>query len=162
MLVCLLGPGMENRKFLGTAVLVGMLTGHTKNGLNLINAPTLGKDAGIEVSESYEGHSDMPMVTVTVSQGKSVSHLLQGMLHYSTAVIPLIMPSTKCDNIHDILQCLLFQPHYIPCNTITFITLFSGYYSTNLDMYCAVRFHYSVVIIPLILMCIVQYHFIIQ
>jgi len=72
------GPGMENRKFLGTAVLVGMLTGHTKNGLNLINAPTLGKDAGIEVSESYEGHSDTPMVTVTVSQGKSVSHLLQG------------------------------------------------------------------------------------
>jgi len=137
---------MENRKFLGTAVLVGMLTGQTKNGLNLINAPTLAEDAGIEVSESYEGHNDAPTVTVTVSQGKSVSHSLQGMLHYSTAVISLIMSSTKCDNIHYILQSLLFQPCPIPCNTITFITLFSSYYSTNLDMYCAVRFHYSVVL----------------
>jgi hypothetical protein len=129
---------MENRKFLGTAVLVGMLTGHTKNGLNLINAPTLAKDAGIEVSESYDGHSDVPTVTVTVSQGKSVSHSLQGMLHYSMAVIPPNMLSTKYDNIHCILQCLLFQLCHLPCNVITFITLFSGYYSTNLDIYCAV------------------------
>jgi hypothetical protein len=131
---------MENRKFLCTAVLVGMLTGHTKNGLNLINAPTLAKDAGIEVSESYEGHSDMPVVTVTVSQGKSVSYSLQGMLHYSTTVIPLIMPSTKCEGVHYILECLLFQPSHILC---TMISLFSGYYSTNHDVYYAVRLHSS-------------------
>lgn len=72
------GSGMEKRNFLGTAVLVGMLTGHTKNGLNLINAPALAKDAGIEVSQSHEGHSDVPTVTVKVSQGKSISHSLQG------------------------------------------------------------------------------------
>lgn len=128
---------MENRKFLGTAVLVGMLTGHTKNGLNLINAPTLAKDAGIEVSESYEGHSDMPMVTVTVSQGKSVSHSLQGMLHYSTAAIPLIMPSTKW---------------------IISITFFNVCYSNN-AIYCETQLHslhYSVVIIPPILMFTMQ------
>jgi hypothetical protein len=72
---------MEDRKFLGTAVLVGMLTGHTKNGLNLINAPVLAKDAAIEVSQSYEGHSEVPTVTVTVSQGKGVLHSVQGMLY---------------------------------------------------------------------------------
>jgi hypothetical protein len=78
---------MEKRNFLDTAVLVGMLTGRTKNGLNLINAPALAKDAGIEVSQSYEGHSDAPTVTVSVSQGKSISHSLQGMLNCSTAVL---------------------------------------------------------------------------
>jgi hypothetical protein len=140
MLVCLLGSGMENRKFLGTAVLVGMLTGHTKNGLNLINAPTLAKDAGIEVSESYEGQSDMPIVTVTVSQGKSVSYSLQGMLHYSTTVIPLIMPSKKCEDIHYIRKCLLFQPCHV---LYTMISLFSGYYSINHDVYNAVRLQSS-------------------
>lgn len=130
---------MENKKFLGTAVLVGMLTGRTKNGLNLINAPTLAKDAGIEVSESYDGHSDVPTVTVTVSQGKSVSHSLQGMLHCSTTVIPLaIMHSTKYDNIQCILQCALFQLYHLLYNMITFITLFSGYYSTKHALYYAI------------------------
>jgi hypothetical protein len=75
---------MEDRKFLGTAVLVGMLTGHTKNGLNLINAPALAKDAGIEVSQSYEGHSEVPTATVTVSQSKNISHSVQGMLYCSS------------------------------------------------------------------------------
>lgn len=72
------GAGMESRKFLSTSVLVGMLTGHTKNGLNLINAPALAKEAGITVSQIHDGHSDIPSVTVTVSQGKSVSHSVQG------------------------------------------------------------------------------------
>jgi hypothetical protein len=72
---------MEDRKFLSTAVLVGMLTGYTKNGLNLINAPALAKDAGIEVSQTYEGHNEVPTITVTVSQGKNVLHSVQGMLY---------------------------------------------------------------------------------
>lgn len=99
---------MEKRNFLGTAVLVGMLTGHTKNGLNLINAPALAKDAGIEVSQSYEGHSDAPTVTVRVSQGKSISHSLQGMLIVQQQLCPLL------------------------CSMITFgCTMFNSYHSTS-------------------------------
>jgi hypothetical protein len=107
---------MEKRDFLGTAVLVGMLTGQTKNGLNLINAPALAKDAGIEVSQSYEGNSDAPTVTVSVSQGKSISHLLQGMLNCSTAVISSVMSFTvQYDYIWYIIQtyplrCSLIMP----------------------------------------------------
>jgi hypothetical protein len=97
---------MENRNFLSTAVLVGMLTGHTKNGLNLINAPALAKDAGIEVSQSYEGPSDIPTVTVTVSQGKSISHSLQGMLYCSSAIIPPVMSFTLQ---YDYVCCAVFK-----------------------------------------------------
>jgi hypothetical protein len=107
---------MENRNFLSTAILVGMLTGHTKNGLNLINAPALAKDAGIEVSQSYEGHSDIPTVTVTVSQGKSISHSLQGMLHCSTAVIP---PAMSSEMRFERCSMLLFhQPYPLLCSLI--------------------------------------------
>ncbi|PSN52991.1 hypothetical protein C0J52_01149 [Blattella germanica] len=72
------GAGMENKKFLSTAVMVGMLTGYTKNGLNLINAPSLAKEAGIEVSQLHEGQSEVPTVSVTISQGKSNSHSVRG------------------------------------------------------------------------------------
>lgn len=72
------GSGMESKRFISTAVLVGMLTGHTKNGLNLINAPSLAKDAGIEVSQSHQGPSEISTVSITISLGKSVSHSLQG------------------------------------------------------------------------------------
>lgn len=44
------GPGADRMTYLGTAVLVGMLTGRTKNGLNLVNAPTLAKESGMTVT----------------------------------------------------------------------------------------------------------------
>lgn len=49
----IIGNDMENKKFIHTAVLVGVLTGQTKNGLNLVNATTLAKDIGIDIKESY-------------------------------------------------------------------------------------------------------------
>ena len=69
---------MESKRFLSTATLVGMLTGHTKNGLNLINAPSLAKDAGIEVSQTYEGSSETPTVTIAISLGKGITHSVRG------------------------------------------------------------------------------------
>ncbi|KAK2581387.1 hypothetical protein KPH14_005071 [Odynerus spinipes] len=61
------GPDMDNKKFIHTAVLVGILTGHTKNGLNLINAPTLAQDIGVDLKDSHIP-GDQKAVVVTVGQ----------------------------------------------------------------------------------------------
>ncbi|XP_063242853.1 D-3-phosphoglycerate dehydrogenase isoform X2 [Bacillus rossius redtenbacheri] len=73
------GEALGGMKFLGTAVLMGMLTGHTKNGLNMINAPTLAKEAGIEVVAKHDSeHDAAPLLQVSVSLGKVGSHSVQG------------------------------------------------------------------------------------
>ncbi|XP_034184873.2 hydroxypyruvate reductase [Osmia lignaria lignaria] len=48
-----IGCGMQEKAFVHTAVLLGVLSGQTKNGLNLINAPTLAREMGIEVEGSH-------------------------------------------------------------------------------------------------------------
>ncbi|XP_003701138.1 D-3-phosphoglycerate dehydrogenase [Megachile rotundata] len=48
-----IGYGMQEKTFVHTAVLLGVLSGQTKNGLNLINAPTLARETGIEVEGSH-------------------------------------------------------------------------------------------------------------
>lgn len=63
------GAGMLNKKFVHTAVLVGVLTGQTKNGLNLVNASTLAKDIGIEITEGHT-EGDVDGVLVKVGQHK--------------------------------------------------------------------------------------------
>uniref|UniRef100_A0A1B6KWA9 D-3-phosphoglycerate dehydrogenase n=1 Tax=Graphocephala atropunctata TaxID=36148 RepID=A0A1B6KWA9_9HEMI len=60
------GAALENMSFLGTAALVGLLSGRTSNGLNLINAPQLAKEAGLSVSQRYEP-SEQKSVTITVT-----------------------------------------------------------------------------------------------
>ncbi|KAK0166727.1 hypothetical protein PV327_004216 [Microctonus hyperodae] len=62
-----IGKAMASKKFIHTAVLVGVLTGQTKNGLNLINAPTLAKDVGIDIKESHID-GDINAVVVKVGQ----------------------------------------------------------------------------------------------
>ncbi|KAG7212727.1 hypothetical protein KM043_012994 [Ampulex compressa] len=61
------GAGMQERKFIHTAVLVGILTGQTKNGLNLVNAPTLAQDIGVDLKE---GHVDGESKAVVVKVGE--------------------------------------------------------------------------------------------
>lgn len=61
------GAEMELKKFIHTAVLVGILTGQTKNGLNLVNAPTLAKEIGVQINESHMD-SDTSAVIVKVDQ----------------------------------------------------------------------------------------------
>lgn len=60
-----IGSGNKSKKFIHTAVLVGILSGQTKNGLNLVNAPTLAKDAGININDSHaDGDYDAVLVKV--------------------------------------------------------------------------------------------------
>uniref|UniRef100_A0A0C9S0B9 D-3-phosphoglycerate dehydrogenase n=1 Tax=Fopius arisanus TaxID=64838 RepID=A0A0C9S0B9_9HYME len=75
------GTGMQNKKFVHTAVLVGVLSGQTQNGLNLINAPTLAKDIGIDLKEAhFDGDGDM--VAVRIGQ-----HLLKGTVRNNEALL---------------------------------------------------------------------------
>ncbi|XP_011305319.1 D-3-phosphoglycerate dehydrogenase-like, partial [Fopius arisanus] len=75
------GTGMQNKKFIHTAVLVGVLSGQTQNGLNLINAPTLAKDIGIDLKEAhFDGDGDM--VAVRIGQ-----HLLKGTVRNNEALL---------------------------------------------------------------------------
>nr|CAD7445626.1 unnamed protein product [Timema bartmani] len=72
------GRELESMKFLSTAVLAGMLTGHTKNGLNLINAPALAKEAGILVSLKHDSSNESQFMEVTVKHAKMGSHSARG------------------------------------------------------------------------------------
>ncbi|XP_023288435.1 D-3-phosphoglycerate dehydrogenase [Orussus abietinus] len=63
------GEGMEGKKFIHTAVLLGILAGQTKNGINLVNAPTLAKEAGINIEENHQ-QGNGRAVAVTVGQHK--------------------------------------------------------------------------------------------
>ncbi|XP_031830106.1 hydroxypyruvate reductase [Nomia melanderi] len=49
-----IGSGMKEKAFIHTAVLVGALSAQTKNGLNLINAPLLAQEIGIDLQESHQ------------------------------------------------------------------------------------------------------------
>lgn len=65
------GPDMKNKKFIHTSVLVGILTGQTKNGLNLINAPMLAEDIGVDLKDSHmPGDHRAVLVTVGPHQVK--------------------------------------------------------------------------------------------
>ncbi|XP_054011869.1 hydroxypyruvate reductase-like [Hylaeus anthracinus] len=48
-----IGNGMQEKTFVHTAVLVGILSSQNKNGLNLINAPTLAREVGVDVQGSH-------------------------------------------------------------------------------------------------------------
>lgn len=45
----MMGCGMQEKAFVRTAVLVGVLSGQTQNGLNLINAPMLAQEIGVNL-----------------------------------------------------------------------------------------------------------------
>lgn len=70
--------------FLGSAVLVGLLKGMTQNGINLVNAPVLAQERGVNLSVT--AHSDIApsvlaaspdAVQVKVVRGAN-SHILLG------------------------------------------------------------------------------------
>lgn len=70
------GSGMQDKRFIHTAVLVGILTGQTKNGLNLVNAPTLAQEIGVELHESHV-EDDNKAVVVKVGQHTIKGKVLQ-------------------------------------------------------------------------------------
>ena len=64
------GPIAEHdTRLLGIAVLVGILSGHTEEPVNLVNAPTMAEDRGIDVVERKESASEDFTELVTVKIG---------------------------------------------------------------------------------------------
>jgi D-3-phosphoglycerate dehydrogenase len=65
------GLADHDTRLLGIAVLVGILSGHTEEPVNLVSAPTMSEDRGIELIELKDRVSDefTELVTVTVGSG---------------------------------------------------------------------------------------------
>ena len=69
--VALHGPIAEHdTRLLGIAVLVGILSGHTEEPVNLVNAPAMAEDRGIELTERKESASEDFTELVTVRIGE--------------------------------------------------------------------------------------------
>ena len=56
----------HDTRLLGIAVLVGILSGHTEEPVNLVNAPAMAEDRGIELTERKESASEDFTELVTV------------------------------------------------------------------------------------------------
>jgi D-3-phosphoglycerate dehydrogenase len=65
------GLADHDTRLLGIAVLVGILSGHTEEPVNLVSAPAMAEDRGIELIELKDRVSDefTELVTVTVGSG---------------------------------------------------------------------------------------------
>ena len=66
------GPIAEHdTRLLGTSVLVGVLKGHTEEPVNLVNAPAMAEERGIELSDTNETASEdfTELVTVRLGSG---------------------------------------------------------------------------------------------
>jgi D-3-phosphoglycerate dehydrogenase / 2-oxoglutarate reductase len=61
----------HDTRLLGIAVLVGILSGHTEEPVNLVNAPTIAEERGIELTELKDIVSDefTELVTVRIESG---------------------------------------------------------------------------------------------
>ncbi len=61
----------QDTRLLGIAVLAGVLSGHTEEEVNLVNAPSLAEERGIELAETRDTSTEefTDLVTVTVSAG---------------------------------------------------------------------------------------------
>jgi len=60
----------HDTRLLGIAVLVGILSGHTEEAVNLVNAPALAEERGIELVETKESASEDFTELVTVRLGE--------------------------------------------------------------------------------------------
>lgn len=65
------GVAASDTRLLGLAVLAGLLSGHTEQAVNLVNASHLAEERGIDISETSAAESGefTDLVRVTVSQG---------------------------------------------------------------------------------------------
>jgi D-3-phosphoglycerate dehydrogenase / 2-oxoglutarate reductase len=78
----------HDTRLLGIAVLVGILSGHTEEQVNLVNAPALAEERGIELTELKEGLSEefTELVTVRLESGDELVEVA------GTAVGPRNLP----------------------------------------------------------------------
>ena len=63
----------HDTRLLGIAVLVGILSGHTEEPVNLVNAPAMAEDRGIELVELKEPASEdfTELITVRIAGGET-------------------------------------------------------------------------------------------
>jgi D-3-phosphoglycerate dehydrogenase len=61
----------HDTRLLGTSVLVGILSGHTEEPVNLVNAPSMAEERGIELAETTDTTSEdfTELVTVRIGSG---------------------------------------------------------------------------------------------
>ena len=61
----------HDTRLLGTSVLVGVLSGHTEEPVNLVNAPAMAEERGIELAETNETATEdfTDLVTVRIGSG---------------------------------------------------------------------------------------------
>ncbi len=78
----------HDTRLLGIAVLVGILSGHTEEPVNLVNAPSMAEDRGIEIAELKEQASDefTELVVVRIGEGEDAVEVA------GTAVGPRSLP----------------------------------------------------------------------
>ena len=62
----------HDTRLLGIAVLVGILSGHTEEPVNLVNAPHMAEERGIELIETKDAASEdfTELVTVRLARGR--------------------------------------------------------------------------------------------
>ncbi|XP_013409144.1 D-3-phosphoglycerate dehydrogenase 2, chloroplastic-like [Lingula anatina] len=79
--------------YLGAAVLVGLLSEYSDNNLNLINAPPLAKEKGIQLSTSHEEQVPTQLeclVSVEVQQQGGAIHQVGGFVSAGTPMLAQI------------------------------------------------------------------------
>lgn len=67
-------------RFLSTAVLSGMMSSRTANGLNLINAPVLAEEAGLKVVQTHTGNTESQAYVAVRVGSAGVDHVVTGEL----------------------------------------------------------------------------------
>ena len=67
----------HDTRLLGIAVLMGILSGHTEEPVNLVNAPTMAEERGIDLVELKESVSEdfTELVTVRLGEGESAAEV---------------------------------------------------------------------------------------
>jgi D-3-phosphoglycerate dehydrogenase len=65
------GVAANDTRLLGVAVLAGILSGHTEEAVNLVNAPQMAEERGIEISETNSSESGdfTDLIKVTIGSG---------------------------------------------------------------------------------------------
>ncbi|KAK9501144.1 hypothetical protein O3M35_002240 [Rhynocoris fuscipes] len=105
------GRMTENMRFLSTAALSGMMSSRTKNGLNLINAPILAKEAGLQVNQTHsDKESSQSCVSIRVA-GSNFSHMVRGTSRGGESWLLSIDDANFSSGVPLNENTLLFQGH---------------------------------------------------
>ncbi|KZC08895.1 PREDICTED: hydroxypyruvate reductase [Dufourea novaeangliae] len=71
-----IGSGMRDKAFIHAAVLVGILSAQTKDSLNLINAPSLAQEIGVDLQDSHQ-EAETKAVLIQV-EGHKITGTIRG------------------------------------------------------------------------------------